>query len=184
MQNYIYSAKFAGSILLVGRTGCGKTYFTQKVAVNRFFGRLKKVEWVSYTELKREREAEIESCFSCDVEFHYPKGLQKFEDLLEDFNCCSNTAKVIDDDTYSSDEEDIVNSSFGEKTNCDRLIVMDDVSGLTGKSKNLQVFQQLHVNLITHAFTFFTLSIRKNLSGEQFFHKRIFLTSFKQVSLF
>ena len=35
--------------------------------------------------LNSEREAEIESCFSCPVEFHYPKELEKFNDLLEVF---------------------------------------------------------------------------------------------------
>ena len=94
MQNYVYDAKFSGNILFVGRTGCGKTYFTQKLAINRFFGHLKKAEWVSYIELKPEREAEIVSCFLCNVEFHYLKGLEKFGDLLDDFKARSNTAKV------------------------------------------------------------------------------------------
>ena len=66
MQNYVYDEKFSGNILIVGRTGCRKTYFRQKLTINRFFGQLK-VEWVSYMELKPEREAKIESCFSCDV---------------------------------------------------------------------------------------------------------------------
>ena len=83
MQNYIYDVKFSGNILIVGRTGCGKRYFTQKLAINKFFGQLKKVEWVSLVEPKAEREAEIESCFSCNVEFQYPKGLEKFNDLLK-----------------------------------------------------------------------------------------------------
>ena len=39
---------------------------------NTFLGKLKKTEWVSYFRLTKEREAEIESCFTCDVEFHYP----------------------------------------------------------------------------------------------------------------
>ena len=42
------------------------------------------------------REAEIESCFSCHVEFHYPKGLEKFGDLLEAFKARSSTAKASD----------------------------------------------------------------------------------------
>ena len=45
---------------------------------------------------KVEREAKDESCFSCDVEFHYPKGLGKFNDLLEDFKAHVNTAKASD----------------------------------------------------------------------------------------
>ena len=52
MQNYVYDAKFSGNMLIVGRTGCGKTYFTQKLAINRFFGQTKNVECVSYMELK------------------------------------------------------------------------------------------------------------------------------------
>ena len=110
----------------------GRHILPKKLAGNRFFGRLKKVKWVSYTELKSKREAEIESCFSCDVEFHYPKGLEKFENLLEDFTVRLNTTKVHNN-TYLSDEKDIVNSSFGEKTNRDRLAVMDDVSGLANQ---------------------------------------------------
>ena len=48
-------------------------HFTQKLAVNNFFGKLKKSEWVSFIKLMPEREAEIESCFQCKVEFHYPQ---------------------------------------------------------------------------------------------------------------
>ena len=56
MQNkkkYIYDGKFEGNILMVGKTGCGKTTFVQKLAVNSFFGDVKKVEWVSQTELSK-----------------------------------------------------------------------------------------------------------------------------------
>ena len=83
MLNYTYDANFFRNILIVGRNGCGKTFFTQKLAVNRFFGTLKKVEWVSSIELSTEREVEIESCFLCNVEFHYPNGIETFNDILE-----------------------------------------------------------------------------------------------------
>ena len=46
---------FTGNVLIVGRTGCGKTYFMQKLAVNTFFGKLKRVEWVSYSDLDEKR---------------------------------------------------------------------------------------------------------------------------------
>ena len=62
-DNEIYDGKFVGNILIVGLTTCGKTFFTQKLALNNFFGKLKKTEWVSYIKLKKEREA---------VKFHYP----------------------------------------------------------------------------------------------------------------
>ena len=63
MESNVYSGKFSGNIFIVGRTKCGKTYFTQKLAINNFFGKLKKTEWVSYIISTTEREAKIESCF-------------------------------------------------------------------------------------------------------------------------
>ena len=71
MDNEIYDGKFVGNILIVGRTACGKTFFTQKHAVNNFFGKLKKPEWVSYIKLTKEREFEfeIESSFVRPVSF-------------------------------------------------------------------------------------------------------------------
>ena len=47
MQNYTYSGKFSGNVLIVGLTECGKTTFMQKLALHNFFGKLKKAEWVS-----------------------------------------------------------------------------------------------------------------------------------------
>ena len=41
----IYDRQFQGNILVVGKTGCGKTYFLQKLALNKFFGELVKAEW-------------------------------------------------------------------------------------------------------------------------------------------
>ena len=69
MQNYVYDANFTGNVLIVGRTACERIYFTQKLAGNKLFSKLKRVEWVSYIDLDEEREAEIESCFSCNVIF-------------------------------------------------------------------------------------------------------------------
>ena len=93
MQNYVYDATFIGKKLIVGRTGCRKTYFTQKLAVNRFFGRLKMAEWVSYIDLSREREAEIDSCFFCKAKFHYPKSFEQCDNSLETFSTCSKRQK-------------------------------------------------------------------------------------------
>ena len=47
MENYVYNGKFSGNILIVGQTEWGKTTFMQKLALNNFFGNLKKAEWVS-----------------------------------------------------------------------------------------------------------------------------------------
>ena len=34
-MNYSYNAKFEGNILIVGRTGCGKTTFVQNLDKNK-----------------------------------------------------------------------------------------------------------------------------------------------------
>ena len=132
MDNEIYDGKFVGNILIVGRTACGKTFFTQKLAVNNFFGKLKKTEWVSYIKLTKEREAEIESCFACPVEFHYPQGQNDLKDFLDDFKQISKSDET--DNKYN------LNNIFGEKTTRDRLIIMDDVSGLADETKNFASF--------------------------------------------
>ena len=41
MENSIYNGKFAGNILVLGRTECGKTTFIQNLAINDFFWRIK-----------------------------------------------------------------------------------------------------------------------------------------------
>ena len=51
----IYDGQFGGNILVVGRTGCGKTCFLQKLGLNNFFGKLVKTEWVSGIEISEAR---------------------------------------------------------------------------------------------------------------------------------
>ena len=80
-------------------------HFTQKLAVNNFFGKLKRVKWVSYIDLDEEREAEIKSCFSCHVDFHHPKSIEQFEDLLEVFKAHSRTAKRSNNDNNASSSD-------------------------------------------------------------------------------
>ena len=43
----IYSGQFYGNILAIGRTGCGKTTFLEKLGLNNFFGDIIKTEWIS-----------------------------------------------------------------------------------------------------------------------------------------
>ena len=51
----IYDGEFRGNILVVGRTGCGKT-FLEKLSLNNFFGEIIKTEWVSGIDIdKKER---------------------------------------------------------------------------------------------------------------------------------
>ena len=43
----VYNGQFHGNILVVGRTGCGKTAFLEKLSLNNFFGNIIKTEWIS-----------------------------------------------------------------------------------------------------------------------------------------
>ena len=55
--DYTYDGKFEGNVLVVGRTGCGKTTFIQKLGQNKMFGNdIIEVYWVSIIFLSPERE--------------------------------------------------------------------------------------------------------------------------------
>ena len=133
MENYIYNGKFTGNILIVGRTECGKTTFVQKLALNNFFGDLKKVKWVSGIRLSKRREAEIASNFSCDIRFSYPIDAEELSDKLEEFKLESGN-----DEATTTNNNNV--NVFGEKSARDRLIVFDDVSGLADDSKKFVSF--------------------------------------------
>ena len=124
--NYIYDGKFEGNILVVRRTGYGKTTFVQNLAKNKMFGKFKKVIWVSKILLSKEREEQIEKCFVDEkVDFMYAETIDDFDDLLEHIqrkkiNCNEN--------------------SLGENIELDCLIVLDDVSGLVDRSDTFAIF--------------------------------------------
>ena len=134
---YVYNGIFYGDILVVGRTGCGKTRFVQKLVVNIFWGDLVKAEWVSCIKLDKRREAEIQSCFGYELEFHYPKNKEHFENLLHDFKIKSSKSGESSD-TYSADDNG--DGTCAESTKRDRLIVMVDVSGLADTSQKFASF--------------------------------------------
>ena len=62
-----------------------KNIFYTETSNKYFFWQTKKAEWVSYIILMREREAEIKSCFQCEVEFHYRQDEVALSDLIEEF---------------------------------------------------------------------------------------------------
>ena len=129
-NNKIYDGQFTGNTLVVGKTGCGKTHFLQKLAVNNFFGKLIKTEWVSGLDINKRREAEIQSCFDNEVEFH--KNINEPDelvDLIEKFKL--RTSDLIDN---------VNDSVFCEKISMDHLIVMDDVSCVTDNYKKFADF--------------------------------------------
>ena len=57
--NYTYDAKFEGNILVVGRTGSGKTTFVQNLRKNKLFGEIKEVYRISKIVLSTDRENNI-----------------------------------------------------------------------------------------------------------------------------
>ena len=114
----IYDGQFRGNILVVGKTGCGKTYFLQKLGLNKFFGKLVKTEWVTGIEIDEQRETDIQSCFSNNVEFHLAPEPNELVSLLKIFKL---RTRDITNNEYDS--------VFREKISVDRLIVMGDVSG-------------------------------------------------------
>ena len=139
-MTYVYDGKFSCNMLVVGRTGCGKTAFVQKLAINKFFGELNKAEWVSFIKLEKKREAEIKSCFECELDFYYPRNKEHFEERLEYFKTKSNSSE-IENNNINNDINDVYYlTNYEEKSIRNRFIVMDDVSDLTDLSTKFANF--------------------------------------------
>ena len=153
MENSTYDGKFIGNILVLGRTECGKTTFIQNLGINNFFGDLKIVKWVSGIRLNGKREAEIESNFSCEVNFAYPTDKEELADKIEEY-------KLESESENDNDNFDNVNNTFGENKKRDKLIVFDDVSGLADDSKKfgsfLTVARKYNYNCVYAFHTIYT----------------------------
>ena len=52
-----YDGQFRGNILVVSRTGCGKTTFLEKLGLNNFFGNIIKTEWISGIDIDKKERA-------------------------------------------------------------------------------------------------------------------------------
>ena len=79
------------NILVVGKTGCGKTYFLQKLDLHNFWGEIFKTEWISSIEISKSREAEIQSCSSNKVKFHQASSADDLKKLIETFKLRTET---------------------------------------------------------------------------------------------
>ena len=130
----IYNGQFLENILVVGRTNCGKTTFIVKLGLNNFFSNIVKTEWVSGIATDKKREAEIQSYFKNETEVHIAQDQDKLHSLIDTFKQSSHENY----DDYSNNNN--VNSSFGENRKMDRLIIMDDVSGIADVSKKFSNF--------------------------------------------
>ena len=126
-----YDGQFRGNILVVGRTGCGRTTFLGKLGLNNFFGNVIKTEWISGIDIDKKRESEIQSYFSNVTEVHIAEEPDELDSLIETFKLWSHE-EIIDKNN--------VNNSFGENKKLDRLIVMDDVSSVADVSKKIVNF--------------------------------------------
>ena len=125
-MNYSYNAKFEGNFLIVGRTGCGKTTFVQNLGKNKMFGEFKEVIWVSKIPLSKDRENNIRECFvDEEMDFKYPNNIDENDDLL---GYCQRQ-KTPHNEKY-----------LGENIKLDRLIAVDNVSGLADKSETFANF--------------------------------------------
>ena len=101
----IYNGQFSGNILVVGRTGCGKTTFLEKLGLNNFFGNIIKTEWISGIDIDKQREIEIQSYFN-KAEVHFAKEQDELDSLIETFKLRSRE---------ESNNNDNVKNSFGGK---------------------------------------------------------------------
>ena len=123
----------SGGIFVVGQTQCGKTSFVQNLGKNKIFGSVDSVDWISKIELSENRERQIRESFSyASVEFHYPNDVGEFETVL-------NLLKENKSDV-NIENNDYDDLGVGEKDVFDRLIVMDEVSGLADKSNQFCSF--------------------------------------------
>ena len=85
------------------------------------------VFWVSKIFLTPERENAIRDCFMDQhVQFAYPNNIDDFNYLIDSF--------------MINKSQPIVENELGELPDIDKLIIMDDVSGLTDKSEEFSNF--------------------------------------------
>ena len=126
-KEYTYDGQFDGNILVVGRTGCGKTTFIKKLGGNKLFGsQINNVFWVSKIVLSEEREELIRESFADqEVHFSYPHDIDGFNYLIENF---------------TREKSDYVDSKLGENLVVNKLIVIDNVSVLLIDLTNFQTF--------------------------------------------
>ena len=75
--------------------------------------------------LSKNRDENIKTCFDVQVKFFYPQNVSELDNSIENFQ----RNKVDDNDNV-----------MGEKSKYNRVIIMDEVSGLAHKSENFAGF--------------------------------------------
>ena len=160
-MNYTCDAKFEGNILVVGRTGCGKMTFVQNLGKNKMFDDIKELMWISIIPLSTERENNIRDCFlEQKVDLKYPNNVEDFDDL---FDFCQRK-KAPSNENY-----------IGENKVLDRLIVMDDVSGLADQSEAFANFLTVSRKFgLTYVYVFHT-NYPTRQHGKRYLHRQKYL---------
>ena len=122
----------------------GKLHLFKIWKKNNFFGDVKKVYWVSTIELFKDREENIRDNFLNQiVKFNYPNNAEEFDDLLE---------------LYRRRKTDYIENDLGENMVLDKIIAMDDVSGLDDKPDEFSNFLTVSkIYGLTCAYIFHTI---------------------------
>ena len=137
-ENFQYDGTFFDNILVVGQTGCRKTSFVQSLSKNKIFGDvLISADWVSKIKLTKSRENKFRECFSyTNVEFHFPDDSPDFNLLIETFQ----KVTLEDDNQETKENNDDNNCNISGEKKFDKLIFMDNISGLADKSNDFSNF--------------------------------------------
>ena len=112
---------------MVGRNGCGKQLLSKNLQKKKLFGaQIKQIFSVSKIVLLPEREEFIRKSFvDQELRFCCPHDIEDFNYLIENF---------------TQKKSDYLDNEMGENLTIDKLIVMDDVSGLADKSSDFSNF--------------------------------------------
>ena len=129
--------KISGNVLLHGSTCSGKTTLAREMASNSMFGELREVYWISKLQPPKQREGEIDSCFTSKVKYF---NLQDDEDLEKTFDDLENIYRQrVEKMTYSHESNNVSNC-MGEHVKRDSLVISDDIRGLADRSKYFFTF--------------------------------------------
>ena len=108
--------------------------------------------WISKIYLSPERKEAIRNCFvDQNVQFAHPNNIEDFNYLIDNF---------MSERSQSTSENDL-----GELTQIDKLIIMDDVSGLADKSHDFSNFLTVSRKYGFSCVYFFTLFILADRAG-------------------
>lgn len=113
----------------------------QEMVSNSVFGEFRGVHQISKLQLSKQRDTEIDSCFTPKVEFYSPQDEEDLEKTFDDLeNIYREKVKKI---TFDNEANDVSNG-MGEYVGRESLVIVDDVSGLADRSKS---FVYLYDNL-------------------------------------